>query len=90
MASARKNSSSRKSSSVAASEVAADHPRFAICVRNKDYEASLELRKLYPVLEDEFGAQHGMIRVIDESGEDYLFPNEYFVAVSLPQASHEG
>jgi hypothetical protein len=86
MASARKNSSSRKSSSFAASEVAADHPRFAICVRNKDYEASLELRKLYPVLEDEFGAQHGMIRVIDESGEDYLFPNEYFVAVSLPQA----
>jgi hypothetical protein len=68
------------------SDVAAGHPRFAICVRNKDYEASLELRKLYPVLEDEFGAQHGMIRVVDESGEDYLFPNEYFVAVSLPQA----
>lgn len=99
MASARKNSSSRKRSSVrratsiprakgssAASGVAPGHPRFAICVRNKDYEASLELRKLYPVLEDEFGAQHGMIRVIDESGEDYLFPNEYFVAVSLPQA----
>lgn len=67
-------------------DVAAEHPRFAICVRNKDYEASLELRKLYPVLEDEFGAKHGMIRVIDESGEDYLFPNEYFLAVSLPQA----
>jgi hypothetical protein len=55
-------------------------------VRNEDYEASLELRKLYPVLEDAFGAKHGMIRVIDESGEDYLFPIEYFVAVSLPQA----
>ncbi len=94
MASSRKNSSSRKSSSVkrakpssvVTNDVAAGHPRFAICVRNKDYEASLELRKLYPVLEDEFGAQHGMIRVVDESGEDYLFPNEYFVAVSLPQA----
>jgi hypothetical protein len=100
MASARKNSSSRKNSPanrvggaprgkrsfVAVADVAAEHPRFAICVRNKDYEASLELRKLYPVLEDEFGAKHGMIRVIDESGEDYLFPNEYFLAVSLPQA----
>ena len=67
-----------------ARDVAADHPRFAICVRNKDYEVSLELWKLYPVLEDEFGARHGMIRVIDESGDDYLFPNEYFVAVSSP------
>ena len=60
--------------------------QFAICVRNDGYEASLELRKLYPVLEDEFGSQHGMIRVIDESDEDYLFPSEYFVRISLPQA----
>lgn len=59
---------------------------FAICVRNDDYPASLELRKLYPVLDDEFAAEHGMVRVIDESGEDYLFPSEYFVRVSLPQA----
>jgi hypothetical protein len=59
---------------------------FAICVQNEGYEASLELRKLYPVLDDDFGSQHGMIRVVDESGEDYLFPNEYFVRVSLPQA----
>jgi len=55
-------------------------------VRNDDYQASLELRKLYPVLEDEFGSQHGMIRVIDESGEDYLFPSTYFVRVRLPDA----
>ncbi len=54
-------------------------------MRNDDYPASLELRKLYPVLNDEFAAQHGMIRVIDESGEDYLFPGEYFVRVSLPE-----
>ena len=60
--------------------------RFAICVRNDEYEASLELRKLYPVLEDRFANQHGMIRIVDESGEDYLFPAEYFVRVSLPQA----
>lgn len=90
MASAKESSSSRKRSSVKAgspvvtNQVAADRPRFAICLRNKDYEASLELRKSYPVLEDEFGAKHGMIRVIDESGEDYLFPNEYFVTVSSP------
>ncbi|PYQ47518.1 MAG: hypothetical protein DMF59_18675 [Acidobacteria bacterium] len=57
-----------------------------MCVRNDDYQASLELRKLYPVLEDEFGSQHGMIRVIDESGEDYLFPSTYFVRVRLPDA----
>ena len=55
-------------------------------MRNDDYQASLELRKLYPVLGDEFGSQHGMIRVIDESGEDYLFPSTYFVRVRLPDA----
>jgi hypothetical protein len=57
---------------------------YAICVSNQDYPASLELRKLYPVLEDAFATQHGMMRVIDESGEDYLFPAEYFVRVQLP------
>ena len=59
---------------------------FAVCVRNDDYEASLELRKLYPVLPDEFGEQHDMIRVVDESGEDYLYPNSYFVCVELPSS----
>lgn len=57
---------------------------YAVCVRNDDYPASLELRKLYPVLDDTFAAQHGMIRVIDESGEDYLYPSEFFVRVELP------
>jgi hypothetical protein len=59
--------------------------QFAICVRNDDYPASLELRKLYPVVSDAFAAQHDMIRVIDESGEDYLFPSDYFVRVRLPE-----
>jgi hypothetical protein len=55
-------------------------------VRNDGYPASLELRKLYPVLEDEFASEHGLVRVVDESGEDYLFPSDYFVRVTLPQA----
>jgi len=60
--------------------------RFAVCVKNDDYRASLELRKLYPVLDDEFAAKHDMIRVVDESGEDYLYPALYFVRVDLPQS----
>ena len=59
---------------------------FAICVRNEDYIASLELRKLYVVLDDAFAADHQMIRIIDESGEDYLYPESYFVRVQLPLA----
>lgn len=59
---------------------------FAICVRNDDYAASLELRKLYVVLDDTFAAEHRMIRIIDESGEDYLYPDFYFVRVQLPLA----
>jgi len=58
---------------------------FAICVRNDGYPASLELRKLYPVLPDAFADDHDMIRVVDESGEDYLFPDAYFVRVELPR-----
>jgi hypothetical protein len=62
-------------------------PKFAICVKNKDYAASLELRKLYQVVSDEVAAKLHQIRVIDESGEDYLYPEEYFVAVQLPQSA---
>jgi hypothetical protein len=62
------------------------HRQFAICLCNDGYPASLDVRKLYPVLDDPFADQHGMVRVIDESGDDYLFPAEYFVRVSLPQA----
>lgn len=58
---------------------------FVVCVRNDDYPASLELRKLYPVLEDSFAAEHGMVRVIDESGEDYLYPTEFFLEIDLPK-----
>jgi hypothetical protein len=64
-------------------------PRFVVCVKNKDYAASLELRKLYQVVSDEAAAKLCQIRVIDESGEDYLYPEEYFVAVQLPQAAEK-
>lgn len=64
-------------------------PRFVVCVKNKDYAASLELRKLYQVVSDETAAKLRQIRVIDESGEDYLYPEEYFVAVQLPQSAEK-
>jgi hypothetical protein len=57
---------------------------FAVCVRNDNYRASLELRKLYPVLDDAFADQHAMIRIVDESGEDYLYPAAFFMRVELP------
>jgi hypothetical protein len=64
-------------------------PRFVVCVKNKDYAASLELRKLYQVVSDEVAAKLRQIRVIDESGEDYLYPEEYFVAVQIPQSAEK-
>jgi hypothetical protein len=63
--------------------------RFAVCIKNKGYGASLELRKLYQLIADETAAKLHQIRVIDESGEDYLYPEEYFVVVQLPQAAEK-
>jgi hypothetical protein len=58
--------------------------RFLLCVRNKGCE-DLELRKLYVQLPDARAAKDGYVRVVDESGEDYLYPGDYFVAVDLPR-----
>jgi uncharacterized metal-binding protein len=58
--------------------------KFVICTDNSGYEASLELRKLYQVLPDAMANSIGQIRVIDESGEDYIYPNSFFVPVDLP------
>jgi hypothetical protein len=63
--------------------------RFAVCVKNKSYAASLELRKLYQVIADETATKLHQIRVIDESGEDYLYPEEFFVPVQLPQSAEK-
>ena len=59
-------------------------PKFAICIHNKDYPASLELHKIYRILPDEDAEADGDLRVIDESGEDYLFPAHYFLLLALP------
>jgi hypothetical protein len=58
--------------------------RFAICVNNDEYPASLERHKVYRVLPDKEAEQDGDLRVVDESGEDYLYSAEYFVLVELP------
>ena len=60
--------------------------RFAVCVNNAAYPASLELHKIYRILPDEDAEVDGDMRVIDESGEDYLYPADYFVMVELPKA----
>ncbi len=58
--------------------------KFLLCVDNEGYEASLELRKLYENLPDKEAERHNQLRVIDESGEDYLYPSEFFAPVRLP------
>lgn len=60
--------------------------KFAVCIDNTGYPASLELHKIYCVLADEDAAVDGDLRIIDESGEDYLYPAKWFVFVELPQA----
>lgn len=58
--------------------------QFVVCIRSDGYEASLEQRKIYRTVADEEAASHQYIRVIDESGEDYLYPAEYFMPIDLP------
>ncbi|MCG3162203.1 MAG: hypothetical protein JMDDDDMK_03443 [Acidobacteria bacterium] len=63
--------------------------QFAVCVNNTDYPASLELHKIYRALPDDDAAADGDLRIVDESGEDYLYPADWFVLVKLPQAVEE-
>jgi hypothetical protein len=60
--------------------------QFAICVRNKGAE-DLEVRKVYELLPDARAAKEGYVRVIDESGEDYLYPGAFFVPIQLPRGA---
>ena len=61
-------------------------PRFVVCIDNSDYEASLELHKIYAVVPDYDAAQDGDLRIVDESGEDYLYAGSRFVAIEVPKA----
>ena len=63
--------------------------KFVVCINNENYPASLELNKIYRVLSDEDAAVDGDLRVIDESGEDYLYPASYFVPIKVPQVVEE-
>lgn len=63
---------------------AIQNPKFVVCLRNDDYPVSLERHKIYQVLPDEDAAQDGDLRIIDESGEDYLYPRTWFVPIALP------
>ncbi len=59
--------------------------RFAVCVRNKGYEASLEVGKLYRVISDEEAESHGYLRIVDESGEDYGYSADRFFSIEVPK-----
>ena len=61
----------------------------AICVDNSDYEMSLQRRKVYPVLPDADAEKYDYVRVIDETGEDYLFPASRFVLLTVPRRIEE-
>ncbi len=60
--------------------------RFAVCVKNEGYEAALERNKIYVLVPDRDAEADGDVRVVDESGEDYLYPSAWFIAVELPKA----
>jgi hypothetical protein len=58
---------------------------FVVCVRNEGYDVSLERRKLYQVIPDPASERHRLLRIIDESGEDYLYPEDFFLPIGLPK-----
>jgi hypothetical protein len=60
--------------------------QLVVCVKNEGYPASLEKRKLYLALRDPAAEKHGLIRIIDESGDDYLYPKMFFRSIALPQS----
>jgi hypothetical protein len=70
--------------------VTSDDPaRLAVCVRNDGYPAALELRRTYRMLSDSQAEGYGLVRIIDEWGDGYLYPAEYFEPVDLPPAARE-
>ncbi len=59
--------------------------RFALCIDNKGYKASLILRKVYEIIPDDRAEHDDLVRVVDESGEDYMFHSKHFVFIELPE-----
>jgi hypothetical protein len=59
--------------------------QYALCVKNRGYSESLEVRKLYRILPDAQAERRRMVRIVDESGEDYLYPSGWFVPIQLPK-----
>ena len=57
--------------------------KFLVCIDNEGYEASLEIRKLYQTISDKEAERHSQVRIIDESGQDYLYPSKFFIPVRL-------
>ena len=80
--SSRLSTSSKENMSATSINVA----KLVVCIKNTGYEVSLERRKIYSILPDPIAKKHKMIRVVDESGEDYLFPESYFLSVAFPPA----
>ena len=84
-ASAKKSSKSNGSSTKTALRVGRER-QFVVCIRNSGYKASLELRKVYETIPDEQATKRHFLRIVDESGEDYLYPKTSFRSIALPQA----
>jgi hypothetical protein len=60
-------------------------PRYAICVKNRGYSAALDVMKIYRVLPDRRAEARELVRIVDESGEDYLYPAAFFVPIEVPE-----
>jgi hypothetical protein len=60
--------------------------QLVVCIKNDGYSVSLEKRKIYVALHDPLSAERGMLRIIDESGDDYLYPRSFFRPIALPQS----
>lgn len=78
-------SAKRKSKLNCSSNKKSSAGQYVVCVNNWEYPASLEARKIYKVIADKTAAKSGLVRIIDESGEDYLYPADYFLPIKLPR-----
>jgi hypothetical protein len=77
---------SRSNASCEGQAMSKTSKQFVICVDNEGYPAALEKRKIYLALRDPAAEKHGQLRIIDESGEDYLYPKTFFRTIALPQS----